>query len=299
VPEPALYRAEDLLDLARQNNLSATRRLIVDWVGLGLLDQPERRGLGRGKGSIALWSETQAALFIDLLALRQRPQDPVKHVAGLANLPVSGWLWAYGGVPLRQVRRALRTWCGRHRSRKTAHAGATRRVAREITKQLDNPQATQQDRQALRQLLEKTMREDTFDVERVQAAVERVFDPHGAGRTLGPPLAPVTVESAVRLLHGHAIGFLQLDTFSDQEFEDARLIYRQSRRNYARDWSTLTYDPMGSPLAFPEPTPEELINGSCRELILLLGMGRLSPQRQAELAADANTKEKELQAGPT
>ena len=289
--EPVYYRSEDLLELARQCGLTATKRLIVDWVSLGLLDQPERRGLGRGNGSIALWNQTQASLFIDLLALRQRQSNPVKHVAGLANLPVFGWLWAYPGVPLRQVRRALATWCGQHRTRKGVSQGATRRVAREITKQLENPHTTRRDRDELRELLEKTMRERSFDADEIRPAVERVFDPHKVGRTLGPPAAPFTTEASLRLLEGHATGFLNLDTFSDQEYEDARLIYRQTRREYVSDWPILAKDRRGSPLEFEEPNLENTLNGACRELILLLGMGRLSPGRQAELAAEAEAKE--------
>ena len=294
-PQTTLYRAEDLLELARQNGFSATRRLIVDWVSLGLLDQPDRRGLGRGNGSTAGWNQSQAELFIELLGFRQRPDNPVTHVAGLANLPVFGWLWAYPGVPLRQVRRALQTWCGRNRTRKNPHLGAARTVAREITKQLDNPHASQRDRRELRRLLEQTMRERTFDVEQIRPAVARVFDPHDLGLERGPSAAPATTEAAVRLLHGHATGFLNLDTFTDDEYEDARLIYRQSRREYANDWAEFASKPNGSPFAFEEPTLENMLNGASRELILLLGMGRLSPQRQAELAADATTKEQAVQ----
>jgi hypothetical protein len=297
VTQQALYRAEDLLEQARLNSLSATKRLIVDWVSLGLLDQPERRGLGRGKGSVAFWNETQASLFVDLLSLRQRPIDPVRHVAGLTNLPVSGWLWAYPGVPLRQVRRALATWCGQHRTRTSASAGATRRVAREIAKQLDNPHATQHDRQALRQTLEETMRMRTFDAEKVRDAVTRVFDPHGVERALGPRAAPVTVENSVRLLEGHATGFLNLESFSDQEYEDARMIYRQTRREYVADWPALASG-RSSPLTFDEPTFENILNGSCRDLILLLGMGRLSPGRRTELAADAEAQEAATETEP-
>jgi hypothetical protein len=289
------FKAEGLLELAVQQDLPATRRLIVDWVGLGLLDQPIRRGLGRGQGSIAVWNETQAALFVDLLKLRNRPANPVRHVAGLANLPVFGWLWAYPGVPLRQVRRALGTWCGRHRSRKTAPARTTRYVAQQIALQLDHPHARQADRKALRELLAKTMQERRFDASETRAAVERVFDPHGVGVSRGPAIAPATVDSAVFLLHAHALGFVELDTFSDDEFEAARLIYRQTRREYVRDWPTLSHDHHGSPFPFEEPNFENTLNGACRDLILLLGMGRLMPQRQNELANEAIVSESQLE----
>jgi hypothetical protein len=293
--ETRFYRAEGLIELARQANLKATRRLIVDWVELGLLDQPIRRGLGRGNGSMAVWNETQMGLFIDLLALRNRPTDPVKHVAGLANLPVSGWLWGYPGVPIRQVRRALGTWCGRHRSRESAPVRATRQVAQQIAGQLDHPHATNADRKALRELLEKTMRERRFDPAEMRAAVERVFDPNGVGVSRGPEVAAVTLDSAVLLLHAHALGYLELDSFHDEEFEAARVIYRQTRREYVSAWPQLNHDRQGSPLPFEEPTFENTLNGACRELILLLGMGRLMPQRQAKLATEAIVSESQLE----
>jgi hypothetical protein len=289
------YKAEELLDLARQANLKATRRLIVDWSDLGLIDKPIRRGLGRGNGSIAVWNETQAALFIDLLALRSRPTDPVKHVAGLANLPVSGWLWGYQGVPLRQVRRALATWCGRHRSRTTAPVRATKQIAKQIAAQLDHPHATNADRKALRELLEKTIREQRFDPAETRAAVERVFDPNRVGVLRGPAVAAVTVDSATLLLHGHVLGYLGLDSFNDEEFEAARVIYRQSRRDYVSAWPQLSHDRQGSPLPFEEPKFENVLNGACGGLLLVLGMGRLKPQKQAELANEAIVSEAQLE----
>jgi hypothetical protein len=284
-----LYRAEDLLDLARERELSASRRLIVDWSGLGLLDRPERRGLGRGKGSVAGWNETQAALFLDLLTLRQRPQNPILRVAALANVPVSGWLWMgdLEGIPLRQVRRALATWCGRHRSHKHASPNQARKIARGILVQIDNPHASKRDRDALRRLLETTLSQGSFDADAIYEAVERVFDPHHVGRELGPPAARFTAEYAARMLHAQATGYLNLDSFTEQEFEDARVIYLAGRREYATVYPHLAATRFGSPIRFDEPTFENVIAGACRNLLFLLGMGRLMPARHAELAAEA------------
>ncbi len=298
-PREEFYSSDDLLGLARGRGFKASKRLIVDWVSLGLLDQPQRRGLGQGKGSVALWDQTQASLFATLLHLRQRPESPVGHVAGLANVPVFLWLTVWvPGIPLRQARRALQTWCGRHRSRKTAHLGAARTIALEITKQLDNPHATKRDRDALRKELERTIREQIFDIGEMRRLVQRVFDPHGVGRTLGPPAAPFNVEATVFLLHGHATGYLELDSFNDDEFEFARLIYRQTHREYAQDFPILAHGRMGSPLTFEEPTIENMLNGASRELLLLLGLGRLSPTRHLELVAEAARAETQLETAP-
>jgi hypothetical protein len=45
--------------------LAATNRLILDWVDLALLDQPERRGLGRGKGSVTFWNHTRGVCRVN------------------------------------------------------------------------------------------------------------------------------------------------------------------------------------------------------------------------------------------
>src|SRR5207247_974801 len=99
-----------------------------------------RRGLGRGKGSVAVWPFKQAELFVDLLALRQRHR--VAHVATLANVPVLGWLYSEAATPLRQIRRALATWCGRHRRKTGVSRDAAKRAARQLIKSIEHPQAS-------------------------------------------------------------------------------------------------------------------------------------------------------------
>jgi hypothetical protein len=288
-PGQTLFRAEDMLQLAREEGLTATKRLIFDWVSLGLLDRPKRRGLGRGNGSIAGWTFPQACLFLDLLRLRQRSENPIKHVAPLANVPVAGWLWLgdASGVPVLQVRRALATWCGQHRTQKKPAAATVRKIAREIVAQLENPHAARRDRDALIKHLETTIRERTFDPEQTRVLVERVFDPHEHGLELGPREAPFNVDATVTLMHAHALAFLNLETFSDQDFEDARLVYQHTRRGYAEAQPTLAHDRKGSPIRFEEPTVQSIVDRSCRELLLILGMGRLATERHAELAAEA------------
>jgi hypothetical protein len=286
---PVRVTAEQLIAVAAESGLKASRRLITDWVGLGLLDRPHHPGQGRGEGSKpGTWSLEQAALFVDLLALRQRPQNPIGHVAALANVPVSGWLWMgeVGGVPLRQVRRALATWCGRHRSRKQISPNQARKIARAILVQIENPHASKRDRDTLRQLLETTLRNRTFDAEAILPAVERVFDPHQVGRKLGPPDSQFTAEYATRMLHAQATGYIALDTFNDQEFEDARVIYLAGRRDYAQAQTRLADNRQGSPIRFEQPTYENILNDACRNLLFLLGMGRLLPTRHAQLAAE-------------
>lgn len=294
-PGEARFTAEELVAVAAENSLRATTRLITDWVGLGLLDQPHHPGRGRPHGGSkpGTWSFLQAQLFVDLLFLRQRPNDPVRSIAGLTNVPVSGWLWGAeeSGVPLRQVRRALATWCGRHRSRKSISATRARRIAREMLKGLDNPHASRAARRELVRVLETSIRESRFDAVKTRAAVARVFDPNAVGRSVGPAEVAATAGSSAWVLEAQATGFLQLSTFTDQEFEDARLIYRQGRREYAELVPRLSSNRQGSPLRFDDATLESVLNSACPNLLFTLGLGRLAPSRQRELAAEARDAE--------
>jgi hypothetical protein len=286
--------AEELVTIATANGLRATRRLITDWVSLGLLDRPYHPGQGRRNGSKpGTWPLTQAELFVDLLSLRQRPENPVTHVAALANVPVSGWLWMgdAGGVPLRQVRLALKTWCGHHRSRKGVSTVRARKIAREMLRQFDNPHATRPDRGALLDLLATSIANQTFDAEQTQSALERVFDPHQVGRALGPEEVAATAASFARMLEAQAAGYLNLQSSTKQEVEDARVIYLQGRREYAQLQPRLASDRQGSPLKFDDATVENVLNTACSNLLFTLGLGRLSPRRHIQFAAEARQTE--------
>jgi hypothetical protein len=286
--------ADELVVVAAENGLRASRRLITDWVSLGLIDRPHHPGLGQGQGSTdGTWSHLQAGLFVDLLTLRQRPMQPVTRVAGLTNVPVMAWLWAgdEADVPLRQVRRALATWCGRHRSRKQVGAARARSIASEMVKLIESPHATRTDRDALRQLLEQSIRRSTLEVDQLRHLVERVFDPHQVGRSVGPAAAPLTAASHSLLLEAQATGYLELETFTDQEFEDARVIYRQTRREYTELQPTFADNREGSPLRFDDVDFERVLNTACPNLLLGLGMGRRSPRTQQQLARKARDAE--------
>jgi hypothetical protein len=292
--------ADELVEVAAANGLRASRRLVTDWVSLGLLDRPYHPGRGRAIGGSdkGTWSFVQAQLFVDLLTLHQRPEDPIRFVAALANVSVSGWLWMgdASGVSLSQVRRALATWCGRHRSRKQVSATRARRIAREMLKQLDNPQASKNDRDALLRLLETSIRARTFNADEMRSAVERVFDPHTVERSLGPTEVAATAAGLARMMEAQATGYLNLDSFTDQEFEDARVIYRQGRRDYAAVQPRLAADPQGSPLRLNDVTYESVLNDACQNLLFTLGLGRLSPRVSQEMARHARIAQ---QTGPT
>jgi hypothetical protein len=281
------FTSPELLFVADRNGLHASSRLITDWVSLGLVDQPTRRGLGRGKGSVAVWPRTQAQLFIDLLTLRQR--HGVARVAPLANLPVLGWLYSYPDVPLRQVRRALSTWCGRHRQGTGVSRDVARRTARELTKTLEHPHASVANRAALRRILEDSVRAQVLDREGLREALLPVFDPHDERRTTGPYEARTGVDQVIRLFEARFAAVKALDNLTAQEYEDARLIYVASRAEYAEKQPSFAADPQTGPL-FKEPTFAGLLWRACRDVLTILGMGRLAPGRSTELAAEARRR---------
>jgi hypothetical protein len=289
------FTADELVAFATAHGFRASTRLITDWVSLGLLDRPNHPGRGRAVGGSerGTWSVMQGELFGDLLALHQRPENPIRSVAALANIPVSGWLWmgAESDVSLRQVRRALATWCGRHRSRKQVSKTRARRIAREMLTPLDNPHSTKKDRDELLRLLETSIRERTFDADEMRQAVERVFDPHSVGRSLGPSEVAATAAGLARLMEAQAAGYLNLDSFTDQEFEDARVIYREGRRGYAALQPRLVADAQGSPLHLDDADYESVLSDACKNLLFTLGLGRLSPRANHNTAQHARKAE--------
>jgi hypothetical protein len=287
-PPKSEFTASELIAVAQANNLQASTRLITDWVSLGLLDQPTRRGLGRGKGSVAVWPVKQVELFVDLLALRQR--YGVAHVAFLANVPVLGWLYSEAATPLRQTRRALATWCGRNRRKTGVSRDTARRAARQLINSIEHPHASVRDRAALRRMLEDSMRARTFDREAFREGVRDVFDPHEQGWTYGPEEAPTSTENVVRLTEARFTALSVLERLTDQEYEDARLIYVASRAEYVRRQPSFAADPHGGQL-FEEPTFNNILNNACRDLLTILGMGRLAPGRSGELVQEARPRE--------
>jgi hypothetical protein len=107
------YTKANMLEAALAHGYRPTERLLTDWQAAGLLDQPTKRGLGRGKGIEALWPESQLRLW--LLLLQKRSE--ITQLPSLCNIPVG--LWLYFGDPyatLRQVRKCMRTWAHRYGS---------------------------------------------------------------------------------------------------------------------------------------------------------------------------------------
>ena len=158
-----------------------SKRLLSDWVSLGLLDQSTRRGLGRGKGTEATWPQQQLNLFLALL----EKHPTVSHIAPLCNLPVFLWLW-FGDefVPTRQARRALMTWGGANRH--SSSWRAARAAAVTLAGQFAHPDANERALERFITAIARATYGAPFDAEAVLGAFRDVFDPHGENRSVGP-----------------------------------------------------------------------------------------------------------------
>lgn len=274
------FKATDLVAAARAaEHDRVSPRLVVDWVGLGLLDRPERHGLGRGKGSMATWPDEQLQLFLAVLRLR----DQGAKVPQLCNLPVWLWLtWGDGYVSLGQVRRAMQTWAKAAGDPATGRAKAN---VRALLQDWGDPRARRADRRALEAAILPMVPTGQVDEQVLRPLLERVFDPKGIGQARGP-LSP---EGYVRLLRARVEALKRLtmnppqfvrgkrsDPFDDGTFEWARFVYLATRHSYGIERPRLAAHPeKGERFALEGAT--ELVMAACVDLATLLGLGVASP----------------------
>ncbi len=259
---------DDLLMDAADRKFPATVRMIRDWVSLGLLDHPERRGRGAAHGSDkAVWPWTQRNLF--RLLIDKRPQ--VKGVMPLCNIPVAIWLW-WGEPYVRtaQAQRVLATWAGKVGSISWPTA---RERARELADFLDDLDASRYQRERLIDALAKTARARRIHQD-LHDALHEVFDPAGEGRSYGSTRFPLTEEHLLELIEyrikglERAAGPAPLD-----ELERARLLYRDGIRSYAAERKQLLATPIRPQdnTMWDEPTWEHLVNHACYHVSVTLG----------------------------
>lgn len=246
-------------------------RLVDDWVAKGLLDRPEHRPLGYGRGSQpAVWSDNQRELFLTLLEKR----DEGRPIAALCNIPVWLWLWwGDGYVPLRQVRRAMQTWA---KAAGYPPAGRARTDIRRLMGDWGDPGARRKDRQALEEALYPMVCSGRVDEGALLPLVQRVFDPKATGTPRGPVGGQLTPDGYVRLLRARVEAITHLDDLDDQLFEQARLAYLGTRRRYEAARPYLTTDPeMGERFAAQDLSA--VIMDACLDLATLLGLGITAP----------------------
>lgn len=261
----------ELVASARASGYQITERTIRDWTARGLIDHPQRRALGRGKGSAqALYDYNQQQLLLALLHHRSSNDVP-----NLARIPLA--LWAYFGddyVNTHHARRALATWLGDARSSlKTAKLSATR-----VLEQLDHPAATPDARRELRDLLTDIAYTGRQEQTRLITAVRAVYEPDSdkIARAIGHPAAPITTEAVVGLIEARltAARLIKTNQYTDADLVQARDDLRVSVAEYAAQHSELA---QAHPTLYEQPTFEVLANQVGGNLLTVLGLRRLHP----------------------
>jgi len=264
--------ANDLLKLAAAAGYDVTPRLITDWVSLGLLDRPDGRGLGRGRGKHYTWAPQQGNLFLAVLQKHKTVKRPI-----LANIPVGIWLLSSDeSVPLRQVRRAVKTWVNAYGTVSFARA---KTEAQQTLLQLHHPDSSEADREQLRRLLTQAGRTGAVDINKLRNATSRVLDPHGSGVVRGP-LGLLTTDAYVQIITTRIEGLRSLDTAPDDEYDGARNMYCST--NPISDQLRAPIEPISTPLTARKLPPagsglQAAFNNACLDLITLLGTIRLMP----------------------
>jgi hypothetical protein len=265
------YTVHDLLSVAEDHGFDVSRRLISDWVSLGLLDKAKDSGRGRGRGKNYTWPYAQLRLFLVLLEKRRQVKRPV-----LCNVPVIFWLiWGDGYVPLRQTRRALATWAGTYG---TSGFGRARKTAREVVALLDHRRASQKDRERLVDLVVGAAYQGVIDRDSMLEVAQRVFNPDNLDLS-GAPAAAMTPESYVRLVEARTTALQRLQEIPDDVYLDARSSYLTTGPTAALAQAALAQDvrPTTPGQMFKEF--EKTTNRACLDLLTLLGLTLMIPRR--------------------
>ncbi|MDA0163141.1 hypothetical protein OM076_22900 [Solirubrobacter ginsenosidimutans] len=274
---------DQLVDDAARSGHQVGVRLVRDWTELGLLNYPQRRSAGKGRGSHqALYSANQRQLFLTLL--HHRPNNKIKS---LARIPVGIWMyWGDQFVPTDQARRAMITWLGDPRvSKKQA-----RHSAQEILRRLDNPGASIAARRELLNAVTDMAYTLRLDYERLERAIRDVFEPGDSKvrKAVGHPAAPMMTDSMIDLVKARleAVSRLRDGKVTDEELHQARHAHLVTFAEYALQQPSFTaHAPATVPDMYEPVTAETALANSCGHLLTTLGMAALHPDRAALIAA--------------
>jgi hypothetical protein len=263
------YTREDMLAQAASMGSKASARLIDDWVQAGLLGNAEDRdwpGRAHGSGSTARWSQHQRNLFLSLLHQRQKLH--VRENGPLCNIPV--WLWVYwgelGGVSLKQVRRAMRTWTAYWRGQSYA---TVRKSARDVVRLAGSTRAMNK-RELVEELSRIGVSGADIDDEELRYLLDQVIGP----RAKGPEQAPFSTDYIALMLGIRALAMQQVDQVlaqPDAVWEWAKVALLTTYAGYHEMQPEFAADPyMGQ--RFPRLTVAALCESVCYYFFTLLGI---------------------------
>jgi hypothetical protein len=293
----------DMVGDAAAAGHAITTRLIRDWTEHGLLDKPQRRPAGKGRGSVpALYSANQRSLLLTLLHHRQQGNT----ISGLARIPVAIWMyWGEEWVPLRQARRSLMRFLGDPASRtyaqdaRRASKERARAAAQAILGQLDNPVATSRARRELLATVTDAAYTGEPDLERLDRAYRDVFEP-GAGtirRATGHPSAPFTTDVMIALTEARlaAVNALTTGKVTDQALISARDAHLFAYAEYAAKQHLLAAAvPAGTGHLYEPVTAEDTLSNCCGHLLTAIGLEIMHP-----VTAEQLRRERAFQRRPT
>jgi len=252
-----------------------SERLVTDWGSLGLLDRGTRSGRGKGKGSGAfyVWPEPQKDLFLTLLGKRRE----VKNVPSLCVVPVGIWIyWGDEWIPVRQVRLALHTWWSG--AGDVGHKERSQRSARTITNAFIPGQAPRALKSELRAALASAIQAGHFSVGEIRPLLQQVLDTREG--SWGPFTAtPGEVLNGMRAM---TVAISRYDELTDGLFAEVRARHRMMILGYVRRYPAFARDSkFGS--WFEDPNFELLLNRSCHDLLLQLGLRLIATDEGVQL----------------
>ena len=246
------------LDALTARGFPRTPRWHERWIELGLIDRGNRPP---GKASYT-WPATQLELAVTLL----RQSAKGLSLGALPKIVVFVWLgWGDAYVPGRQIQRAMRTWA---RAEAEAPVRRVRATAADFVAHMAHKRGIGR-RRLVRALTEFPAVNGEPEV--LRDAFDAVFDPDARGIERGPAGAEMSSDRYFALIAARQRASAHLGTYSAEQLDGARELYRQSRADYARLQPEYAADPdLGQ--MHPPVDASELADSACADLLDCLAM---------------------------
>lgn len=291
-PQAERYTKDDLLAAARKMGCHDVKpRTIRTFIESGLLDHPHRQPGGRGGGALAgWWPRVQFDLWCALLNQRKgliarREHRNRVHIV-LCNVVVAAWLYfgEASGIPLTQVRRAMRTWVNAHTTVRSFEEA--QRLAKRFVRLIAHPSA--RNRLELQKYIADILFTGRYpDPDVLLYQVGSLIDPMNRGEIKGPAEAPIAAQNITDMILGRVEAQAMLrknDTQTpDGLWEWTRVMLLYSRNRYQVSQPRIREDP--SFKKYPElrhlyepETFETMVNTACEDLLTTLGTLALAQQ---------------------